>query len=222
MFDMSVIVIRFSFLLIPGIIGTYIFSLLTGRKSNKDFDNFIEVFLVSIFSYFIYGLILNIKNKPNIILELLFDESKKIIFSDIFSDILFTTIIALIISIILTILYNFNIINKIAQFFKISVRYGSHDLWDYFHRDKNNNWICVRDHKTKLIYYGYVVAFSENKEKRELIMGDITVYSDIINNKKDNKLYDLKYVYFSRDDFDLTIEIANNEFKEINNGKRRS
>ncbi len=62
--------------------------------------------------------------------------------------------------------------------------------------------VYVRNNATNLTYYGYVKAFSESYDKREIVLQDVTVYySDTFK-----KLYSLDVVYLEFNGTDFSIE----------------
>lgn len=85
-------------------------------------------------------------------------------------------------------------------------------MWEYLYNSPNVEWVFIRDHKLDLIYYGWIAAFSEAKEERELLLRDVDVYENIYG----KPLYKTDAMYISRNKFDLTVEIP-----DFNKAKRR-
>jgi len=72
--------------------------------------------------------------------------------------------------------------------------------------ETNGGWVYVRDGKTDLTYYGYISAFSDSHQERELLLSDVDVYGT--NDLNDMELYySVDYLYIARNRDDLTIEI---------------
>ena len=68
---------------------------------------------------------------------------------------------------------------------------------------KKGEWLVVRDHSTNVFYYGFVHAWSDsNDEQRELILLDVSVYS----NDDGSFLYQTEYLYLERPKGVLSIE----------------
>lgn len=61
----------------------------------------------------------------------------------------------------------------------------------------------VRDHKLDLLYFGWILVYSDSEKQRELLLRDVRVY----NNSTDDFLYEVSRMYLSRESFDLTIEV---------------
>ncbi len=82
---------------------------------------------------------------------------------------------------------------------------GETDIWDYLHKNSNYQWFVVRDLKFDLAYFGWIEAFSDSGDKRELLMREVDVYS----NSTGVLLYKSDALYISRDQYDLSIEAPN-------------
>ena len=65
------------------------------------------------------------------------------------------------------------------------------------------SWLYVRDHQEELVYYGWVEAYSESGDDRELLLSDVEIYT----NETDEPLDSVPLLYVSRDAYDFTIEI---------------
>lgn len=226
MFELSDYILRLILLLIPGIFGHYLIYTIIGRKVKKDWEDLVEIFIISIVSYFLYsalfysiGFIIKLSLKEvtyfdTSIVKAFLDEN--IAFK--IEDIIFSSIIAIFVSLGLAKLSESYIINEIAVGLNISSRIDNEDIWDFFIRRNKNEWVYVRDFKKNLVYYGHLIAYSESFKKRELVLGDVSVH----DNKVDKKYYDLKEVYISLDFHDISIELPKSlEIKEKGNEKKR-
>jgi len=165
------------------------------------------IFLFSILSYLLYGFISAAKHliyegsfSTNVI-EVIFYSKGKI---DL-NLMLFSAMSGVALAYLLALGHRFKVINYIGQKIGVTNRYGDGDVWDYFHNlpatEKNDNWVVVRDHKTGLDYYGYVSTWSDPDCPRELVVSEASVSRD------GGHLYDVKHVYFSRHEEDISIEV---------------
>ncbi|MFO8055666.1 MAG: hypothetical protein R6V10_00025 [bacterium] len=115
----------------------------------------------------------------------------------------------------------FSIINRIGQKLKATKRYGDEDVWHYFHNapdtQKNEGWVIIRDIKAELAYYCYISAWSDTGKNRELILSEVSVYT----NDSSDFLYDAQHIYLSRNNDEITIEVPtpmaqnNNRYKTV-------
>ena len=211
--------IRFVFLLLPGIISSSIYRTLVGKIKQKDWEDFLNILLFSLVNYSIYGIITEIysiinHNQPVFnAFQALLNKNSSIPWHEIGFSILIGIMTAGLAAYIAT----HKLINKLGRTLGLTNRFGDEDVWNFFHNsdELNDNWVFVRDHKLNLTYYGFIAAYSDSEKERELILKDVDVYS----NSTSEILYSTSSIYLSRDKYDLTIEIPsiNNFDKEKTN-----
>jgi hypothetical protein len=93
-----------------------------------------------------------------------------------YAEIAWATIISPFVAAIASVIVNYKLINKLAQRFNISRKFGDENLYSYFLNSPNIDWIYVRDFRNNLTYQGLVQSFSETKEMQELVLAEVTVY----------------------------------------------
>ena len=98
-----------------------------------------------------------------------------------------------------------------ARRLKISPYYGDTDVWTSFCANKEINWVFVRDHKLKLIYFGNLEHYSDPGEDRELILANVQVFSE-----DGEYSYDCPVMYISRQPDEITLETPSKEEGEKN------
>ena len=96
-----------------------------------------------------------------------------------------------------------NLINRLGKFLRVTKRWSDEDVWHYFHNLQGQQWVFVRDQKRNLCYYGYIQAFSESGDDRELLLQDVDVYT----NDDVEFLYKVKALYLSGDKHAFFMEI---------------
>lgn len=218
--DIDKFLLHLIILLIPGFFGVVISRRYKSiGKSKKILDSWfdiIEIIAYTVLSCLVYDLVVGIINnysKSDIEFVFFKITSEDQIFSN--TQFLFLTIINYVFGIISAYFYNYKLAYKFGRLIKITKHFGEEDVWSLFHSTKDIDYIYLRDHKTGLTYYGFIELFSDSGEKREVVLGDVSVY------KTDggSYLYDVPKVYLSRDEYDITIElpIENNEKKEEEN-----
>lgn len=202
--SLSSFLIRIIFLALPGIIGSAIYRKLRGKTNQKDWEDFREIALFSLLSYVFYGLGADLLNRIGGVwtftsLQAIFDERIPISYIEI----IFASIIGIFLSFVATGIHTAYLINKIGRLIHVTRRFGDEDVWEFFVNNSMLGWVFVRDHKTNLTYFGWIQYFSDSEKERELLMRDVIVYS----NSTGDELYQSRAIYFSRDRYDLTIEI---------------
>ncbi len=198
--DLSSFLFRAIFLALPGVIGSKLYRKLKGRPNQKDWEDFLEITLFSLLSYAIYGFIIEVLNRGSLTsFQALFDEKAPLSWREI----LCASLIGVGLSIAASFVHMRKLINKFGRLIHVTRRYGDEDVWDYFHGFPNVEWVFVRDHKLDLVYFGWILAYSDSEKERELLLRDVEVYS----NKTGNLLYRSDTLYLSRQRYDLSIEV---------------
>ena len=206
--DLSGLLIRIIFLLLPGAIARTFYRKLRGRAKRKDWEDFVEIIVFSLLSYALYALLLFLLNKEwatgiqFTAFEALFNEKVAIRWQDVLNSSLLSVVLALLASYA----YQFNIINRIGKKIRATTRFGDEDVWDFFHHSPNvrGEWVTVRDHKLNLYYFGWVEAFSDSGKQRELLLREVSVH----DNSSGDYLYRTDALYLSRRQDDLTLEVT--------------
>lgn len=219
--DISNLLIRVIFLLLPGIITSLLYQKLRGKTSQREFDNILEIVVFSVFSYGLYGASSWILGKAGLV-EATFTSFNA--FSDEkvplpWHEIIAASSIGVLFAFMASYFYTHRVLNRIGRYTETTKRLGDEDVWDYFHTHLNTDygWVFVRDHKLDLIYYGWISAYSDSEKERELLLRDVQVYSNTVR----GLLYEVSAIYFSRNRYDLTIEVPKieNEDSEVNDAQ---
>jgi len=194
---------------IPGIICYFISQKLYGRKDRSITETVLLVFLYAVLSYGLVGTVEACINfyKNHGFISKTFD-----IFlgkeTDLDLQVLIKGVLSgIFLAYILSYFMRFNITNKFGQIIHATKRYGDEDVWHYFHNapdsQKNGGWVIIRDLKEKLAYYCYISAWSDSEKERELVLSDVSVYS----NEGGDFLYSVDHIYLSRNKDDIMIEV---------------
>jgi hypothetical protein len=198
----SALFIRVVVLVLPGLVGSLFYRKLRGGRQQKDWRDLAEITLFALSSYALYGAALEVfaTAEGPVALEALFDESVPVRWTEV--------VIASLVSVGLAVgasyVQRFKLINWIGRKIGATHRFGDEDVWEYFHNSPDTgSWLYVRDHKEELVYYGWLEAYSESGDDRELLLSDVEVYSD----ETDEPLDTVPLLYVSRDAYDFTIEI---------------
>lgn len=191
----------------PGIVGFFTYSIIIGRKDEKEKEDFLLIFIFSIVPY--------------ILIECfggggVFDEWFGVSNTEVPSPILngrlivLATLIGATLGVFTALVHEKRWLYKLACIAKITKRVGYQDTWDIF-QDESEGWYCVRDHKLGLVYTGYFHRYSQNSTLKELVIRDVDVYAD-----EGDHLYKTSEMYICRQPDDLTIEALR---KENNNAE---
>jgi hypothetical protein len=202
-------------LLLPGAIASTLYWKLKGRATRKDWEDFLEVIIFSLFSYLLYALcayvlsfcdalwnVFGLKARTFSQFKAFFDEKASVDLWEVF----YASLLSMPLALLAAYSYKNKWLNKIGQRIGATTRYGDEDIWDFFHHSPaiRSNWVTVRDHKLKLNYLCWIQNFSDTDKERELLLREVSVYNDSI----EECLYKTDVMYISRKNDELTIEAA--------------
>lgn len=199
--QISALFIRVVVLVLPGLVGSLFYRKLRGGRQQKDWRDLAEITLFALSSYAIYGVALELfATNGSAALEALFDESVPVRWTEV----VVASLVSIVLAILASYVQKFKLINRFGRKIKATHRFGDEDVWEYLHNSPDTgSWLYVRDHQEELVYYGWVEAYSESGDDRELLLSDVEIYT----NETDEPLDSVPLLYVSRDAYDFTIEI---------------
>ena len=206
---MSELTIKLIIILIPGAIATLIFGKLILHKDWSSFRFVLYSILFGVVSYILLQLFINGLNlfKENKFSELTVWSNLSDASSIPYKEVGFASISSIIIAFLASMVENRKVINRTAQFFGISGKYGDENLYSNFLSSKEIEFVYLRDIKNQLTYHGWVKSFSENDNISEIRLGEVAVY----NYSDSQLLYEVDEVYLSLNKQEIIIELANFE-----------
>ena len=204
--ELSNLLIRVIFLILPGAIASAFYKKLKGKVSRKDWEDLREIVIFSVLSYSLYGLCTALFTKigyplPNgtfTSFQAFFDEKIPIEWHEL----LYASIVGILLSVVASYVHRYKLITRFGAFIGATQTIGDDDVWEFFH-NAPDVWVDVRDHKHDLVYECWIQVYSDPYQDRELLLRDVKVY----RNSTGEYLYDLDAVYLSRSKDELTIEV---------------
>ncbi|WP_136467324.1 hypothetical protein [Flagellimonas onchidii] len=121
-----------------------------------------------------------------------------------YSEVIWASIISILLGFIISKIDHSKLINNLARKLNISNKYGDENLYSYFLNSPDINWVYLRDIENSLTYLGTVESFSETTEHKEIVLGQVTVYSY----PKSKELYEIDRIYLVYPKDKLIIEQA--------------
>lgn len=109
-------------------------------------------------------------------------------------EVAWATSLSPIIAVIAIATVNLKLLNKLATHLKITTKFGDENLFSYFLNLSGVNWVYVRDRENNLSYRGQISSFSENDKLQELVLSDVTVYTNL----ESDELYKVPMIYLSK------------------------
>lgn len=218
----SALLIRVVLLILPGILSWMLFRKLVGRTIRTKWEDLCEIVVFSVVIYSICVVIAKSLARSGWLdysitfFETVLDETAVIAWYEI----LMASLVGIPVAFLASYVHTNKLINRFGRFLRVTRKFGDQDVWDFFHNlpdEPEYEWVYVRDHKTNLVYFGCIHAYSDSEKEREMLLGDVDVYT----NDKGEFLYNTKMLYLCRARYDLTIEvpITDEESQKENKGK---
>ena len=209
---------KFILLLLPGIIGVFLFDAINIRVQKHYYFEFLRILCFSIAAFCVSdGILWTIKKlfpcfilAPVNIIAQINAFAIEIPVSNEFIAI----VTAIVLSGMLTKAHSTDLLFKIAYRLNLSRRVDNAPVWENAFNE--SSIVVIRDQVTKNTYYGRVDRISDNSDIRELLLHDVRVYND-----ESELLYHTKSVYMSRCQNEFTIEVFDyddNSQEDKNNG----
>lgn len=204
----SSLLIRIVLLLLPGLISWMLFRKLVGWVVRNKWQDLCEIIIFSVIIYSTYEIGVKIivwrgwLDYSVTFFDAVLNEEAKILWGEI----IVASLIGIPIGFIASYAHTHKFVNKVGRCLHVTRHFGDEDVWHFFHNlpeEVEYEWIYVRDHKANLIYFGYTHAYSDSDKEREMLLGDVDVYT----NDTGEFLYKTKLLYLCRGKYDLTIEI---------------
>lgn len=200
---MDELTIKLVIVLIPGAIATLVFGKLVLHKEWSSFRFILNSILFGIVAYIFLQLIVNLLNFLGIEIHELTVWKNLIDASLIpYNEVVLASFVSIAIAFFTSLIENRKVINRIANFFGISAKYGDENLYSMFLNSKDVQFIYLRDIQNKLTYHGWVKSFSETDNISEIRLADVAVY----NYSDSEFLYEVNEVYLSLNKQQIIIE----------------
>lgn len=199
--------IKLMLLAMPGIVSFLLYRKLTGKKTERTWQDIVEVAIFSLVDYGLLGGIYGILNLcAGLDLKVRFLEALLLNASGFSSwyEIGLACGIGAIVPFVASVVYTRSWFNRLGYRVGVTKRTFDGDLWESFHGRMGSKWVFVRDHKVDLVYYGWVQGYSESGQGRELILRDVRVYK---NKQASGMIYSADVLYVSRKPDELSIEV---------------
>ena len=199
---------KFFVFLLPGIVGTYIYTTLNIHKEHHYYFEIIKILIISFFSY--------------LSIDVLFAAIKALFPCFVFDSIdivsilssntvaipkanmLSSIVVAIIMACYITKAYSFNWMFVLANKLKLTRRTDNKTVWERVFDD--SAVVVLRDTVTTNTYYGKVSFYSDNSDNKEIYFEDVYVYTE-----NSDFLYHAEKLYLSRAHNEFTVEIQNDQ-----------
>ncbi|HKP75456.1 MAG TPA: DUF6338 family protein [Longimicrobiaceae bacterium] len=207
--ELSSVTLRVLLLFFPGVLCALVLDTLTVHRERTPVQFLTHAFALGMSSYLsLYGL----RDAAAALAEWLrLRQPRDVVFFDAllndgvriaWGEIALTACVGLILVALLAASLNRKLFARVAYRLGISRKTGDLDVWGLMFNSDAAGEVFVRDAAEDRAYHGSVECVSETAERAELLLRDVTVYT----NATSQKLYEARRVYLARDPRSVVIE----------------
>jgi Family of unknown function (DUF6338) len=211
------------FLLIPGIIALGVVKSIGPKRPRSDFESGLQIFIYGVACYllvgFLEGLLLwhrMVAVKPpngrtfwqvighsSLGLATLKPEAGMDS-----GQIVFATCIAVVLGCVVANVQRYSLAHRLLAYLKLSSRLNDVDIWTFVLNSPDvGMWVTVRHHDNGKVYQGWVRAFSDGGDEREILLGDVTVYAALPETNDMVKVDSVPILYLGLDRKSIVLEM---------------
>lgn len=203
--EISVATLQLALLFIPGLIWAMLDAAHRPPAQSGQFVYTLRVFVFGVVSYAIVGGLYAANARA---FDLTDFSSANWKFSSSIDELLYACVTAVVLAIAWMYGRTHKIITRLLSAIWATNHIADQDIWEFMFNSDNPKikYTHVRDYENSLIYAGYVQAYSERQDLRELAMYDVIVYSE-----NSEKLYEAPYLYLARPISSITLEFPHKE-----------
>lgn len=210
---------KFFLLLLPGILGSYLYASLNVQKEEHYSFEFLKMVMISFASYLATDILFwGIRKLFPCFICAPIDIIHKIGSTETAiptANVLVSIGFALFLACILTKARYENWMFKLANKLRLTRRIDNQTVWEHVFDD--SDIVVLRDYVTQNTYYGKVISFSDNSENREIYFENVSVF-----NKESDFLYRAENLYLSRAHNEFAVEIHDDSVDDEGERKNES
>jgi Family of unknown function (DUF6338) len=211
--------LKILYLLIPGIIALGVIKAIGPKRPRTDFESGLQIFIYGIACYAITGFLEGIdlwrtaqpagKRFWQVVLDsglgLATLNPEKGLST---GQIGFATIVALVVGCAVAKLQMHSIPHQFLRWVHLTKRTNEVDIWELTLNSPNiDNWITVRHHDNGKVYQGWVRAYSDGGDERELLLADVKVFAPVPNSNDLVEVDTIPALYLGLDRKNAVLEL---------------
>lgn len=198
---MDIFFFQLAIIFLPGLIWERVDTQFLQKRVPTQFDVLRRTFVFGLVSYLVTFAIADLAGlrfefvKPS--------KDELFLGASAVNQVIVTTVAAFICSILWMYAVKLDLLTKLIHLIGASKQFGDEDVWDYTFnaRDKNVEYVHVRDFDKKIVYAGWVELFSGTDKVRELVLHDVEVFDF-----SGNLLFPAPRVYIARPMDNIDVE----------------
>jgi len=198
--EVNSVAIQLALLFVPGLIWAMVDAAHRPPRQTGQFIYTLRMYVFGVISYAAVGLIYRLAGKTFDVLS--FSDSGWNL-NNALDELLWAVLAALILSVLWLYGRTYKIMTKFLQLIRATNHIGDEDIWEFIFNSNNPEikYVHVRDYGNDLIYAGYVRAYSESENVRELALYDVVIYDGSAK-----KIVESPYLYLARPIDAITLE----------------
>lgn len=199
--EVNSIAVQLALLFVPGLIWAMIDAAHRPPSDSGQFLYTLRVFVFGVICYSFVGTAYALTHHSFDVLIFTSDGWK---LKDSIDELFWASITSLVLSILWLYGRTHKIVTRFLNYIGASRHIADQDIWEFMFNsdDPKVKYVHIRDYENKLVYAGYVTAFSERMDLREVAMYDVIIYND--NGEEISKA---PYLYLARDIKSITLEL---------------
>lgn len=200
---LNVFIAQVAVLLLPGIIWARLDSRYAGKETASEFDFVVRAFVYGLASYAVTFVLYSIAQQPFAMVDVAAAQQRSVITWQVGGEIVVASAVGFGLGVLWVYASTWKWLSRFLQAIRATKRYGDEDVWDFTFNSSSPSvrFVNVRDFDKKIVYAGWVKAFSETGRLRELTLLDVELYDF------DGKLlYATPRLYLARQPGDIHIE----------------
>lgn len=216
--------LKILFLLIPGIIALGVMKSIGPKRPRSDFESGLQIFIYGVVCYLIAGFLEGLSlwhslvpaKPPNgkTFWQVIGDSSLGL--ATLNPDaglgtgqIVFATGLAVILGCVVANLQKHSIPHRLLGWLNLTNRINDVDIWGFtLNSPTLGTWVTVRHQDNGKVYQGWVRAFSDGGEERELLLADVTVYAPVKDTDELVEVDTIPVLYLGLDRKNIVLELT--------------
>jgi Family of unknown function (DUF6338) len=216
--------LKILFLLIPGIIALGVMKSIGPKRPRSDFESGLQIFIYGVVCYLIAGFLEGLSLWHSLVpakapsgktfWRVIGDSSLGLATLNPEAglgtgQIVFATGVAVILGCVVANLQKHSIPHRLLGWLSLTNRINDVDIWGFtLNSPTLGTWVTVRHQENGKVYQGWVRAFSDGGDERELLLGDVTVYAPVEDTDKLVEVDTIPVLYLGLDRKNIVLELT--------------
>ena len=199
----DIVLVQLAIVFLPGLIWAQIDARYLPKNKAGQVQFFIRVFLFGMFTYLVVYLGYGLFGQSFSFLDIDTSRQTGLLLGQVTDEILISIPVSLVLAVLWLYAATFKLLHQILLWMRATKRHGDDDVWDYTFnsRQEGVEYVHVRDFERGVTYAGWVRAFSDTGESRELLLRDVIMYY-----KDGESSNPIPLLYLARNGDDIHIE----------------